>query len=220
MISKYSAVLFDFDGTLIDSSKGIFKSVLYALESFGIKETDMTRLNYFIGPPLWDSFMHQYSVDSVTADKMVEKFREDYHTSGVHISEMYDGIPEILKLLKSNGIKVGIASSKPFDFIKMILKQYDIADYFDDLVGVDFNNKQADKKFIIQNAVSALGLNMDDGILMVGDRHFDITGACENTIDSVGVLYGFGTRQELEKAGATYIIEHICELEKIVFDKN
>ena len=217
MIAKYKAVLFDFDGTLVDTSEGVFNSILYSLEHFGIKETDMSRLDYFVGPPLWHSFMHQYNVDNVTADEMVEKYREHYKVTGLYQSKLYDGMEEALKTLYDNGVKIAVASSKPEVFITELLNKFNVMKYFSFISAITFKEKNADKKIIIENAVKGLGLKMTDGILMVGDRHFDIVGANQNNIDSVGVLYGFGSKEEFEEAGATYTIETPSELKNIVF---
>jgi len=136
MNSKYKAVLFDFDGTLVDSSEGIFKSVLYSLESFGIKETDPERLNYFIGPPLWHSFMHLYGVDEQTAEKMVEKYRERYNGIGLYESRLYDGVAPMLKTLYDNGVKISVASSKPLIFIEKLLDKFEVSQYFSSVSGI------------------------------------------------------------------------------------
>lgn len=218
MTAKYKAVLFDFDGTLVDTSKGIFSSVLYALGQLGIKETDISRLNYFIGPPLQHSFMHQYNVDKETADRLIEKYREHYSAGGLYECELYSGIEDILRILCENSVKTAIASSKPEPFIRLLLEKFNIEQYFDAVSAIGFEEKNADKALIIKNAVHSLRLDEGSEILMVGDRHFDIIGAEKNRIDSVGVLYGFGSRQEFEAAGATYIIKNPCELENIVFE--
>ena len=209
----YNAVLFDFDGTIIDSMEGISKSVVYALNSFGIREDDQNNLRRFIGPPLWDSFRNYYGFDNVQANKAVEKYRERYSEYGWKEFKLYDGIDNLLKELKQNDIKLGIASAKPHTFVTKILEYAGILKCFDTIAGAELDGKRSEKPDLIRYALKSLGIynkemNMHN-IVMVGDRIYDYNGAKEIGIDFIGVLYGFGSKAEFENAKTADTVEEL-----------
>ena len=212
----YQYILFDLDGTITDSGKGIFNGVIYALEKFGIKETDQTVLNSFIGPPLVDSFMKNYSFSNQKALKAVEFYREFYRSDGIYQNTLYKGISELIKTLKQQGKKVILATSKPQPFAENILKQYDLLKYFDCVVGATFDGSLNYKSDVIRVALENSGVTDKSMAIMIGDRHYDIEGAKENNIDSIGVIYGYGDLEELKNAGADYIAENTKDILKII----
>ncbi|MGN1124066.1 MAG: HAD-IA family hydrolase [Eubacterium sp.] len=212
---KYSAVIFDFDGTICDTGEGILKSAKYALDAFGYDAPDYTELTYFIGPPLLVTFQEKFSADASRADELVKKFRERYTNKGLLESCLYDGIKELLENLKKENVKIGIASSKPQDYIEALLDHFDIRKYFDTVCGVTFTADCESKSSIISRCVRELDVSGNE-ILMVGDKKYDIEGAKANVIDSVGVLWGYGTRIELVEAGAKFIAEKISDIYSIV----
>lgn len=212
---KYSAVIFDFDGTICDTGEGILKSAKYALDAFGYDAPDYTELTYFIGPPLLVTFQEKFSADASRADELVKKFRERYTNKGLLESCLYDGIKELLENLKKENVKIGIASSKPQDYIEALLDHFDIRKYFDTVCGVTFTADCESKSSIISRCVKELDVSGNE-ILMVGDKKYDIEGAKANVIDSVGVLWGYGTRIELVEAGAKFIAEKIFDIYSIV----
>lgn len=212
---KYSAVIFDFDGTICNTGEGIIKSVKYALKAFNCTPPENDdELSVFIGPPLVQSFMKYYNFSKTEAEQLVIKYRERYSVTGVYESCLYPQIVQLLQALKKDGIKTAVASSKPKKFIDILLKKFNISKYFDAVCGVEFNSDCETKASIIARAAKML--NEDSkSILMIGDTHFDITGANENSINSTGVLWGFGTKADLENAGADFIAEKPMDIESI-----
>ncbi len=212
----YKYILFDLDGTISDSAKGIMNGVIYALKKFDIIETDQAALNTFIGPPLVDSFMKNYSFSNEKALKAVEFYREFYRSEGINQNTLYDGIDNVLKTLKQQGMTLVLATSKPTPFAETILRQYDLLKYFDYIVGATFDGKLNYKTDVIRVALEKSGITDKSLAIMIGDRHHDIDGAKENNIDSLGVLYGYGDFYELKNAGADYIAESTQDILKII----
>lgn len=210
----YEAVIFDFDGTICDTGIGIKKSAKYALDSFNIPSEDWQELDFFIGPPLLVTFQERYNQSASEADELVIKFRERYSKTGLYESELYNGIENLLSGLKANGIKIGIASSKPQDFVETLLDKFGIAKYFDSICAVSFNADCESKQSIISRCLTELNIPANKA-LMVGDRFYDIDGAKANLIDSVGVLWGYGNKFEFIESGAKYIAEKVDDIESI-----
>lgn len=211
---RYSAVIFDFDGTICDTGEGILKSAKYALDAYGIDSPDYKELTCFIGPPLLITFQEKFGADPALADELVKKFRERYTNKGVFESELYDGIKELLARLKKDGFKIGIASSKPQDYIETLLEHFGIKGYFDVICGVTFTADCESKTSIIGRCQKELDV-AGNKCIMVGDKKYDINGAKANLIDSVGVLWGYGTKFEHIEAGAKYIIDKLDDVESV-----
>lgn len=203
---RYSAVIFDFDGTICDTGEGILKSAQYALEAFGYEVPDYKELTYFIGPPLLVTFQEKFGADPATADELVKKYRERYTNKGLLESCLYDGIKELLASLKKENIKLGIASSKPQDYVEALLDHFGIRSYFDVICGVSFTADCESKANIISRCVKELEIPGNE-ILMAGDKSYDIEGAKANLIDSAGVLWGYGSRIEFAQSGARFVAE-------------
>lgn len=205
MQARFSAVLFDFDGTLVDSSEGIFKSLIYAFEADGKPSPEEKTLRKFIGPPIYDSFKNLFGYPDDKIDFMIAKYRERYREKGWREASVYPGIPALLHTLHDCGVKLATASSKPVDFIRQILDEDGLLPLFHYIGGTDFDNKSADKAEIMRGAMRALGVSANETI-MVGDRLYDIDGAHRSGLPCIAVLYGFGSREEFEKYGAEYIV--------------
>ncbi len=212
----YSYILFDLDGTLTDPGKGITNSVAYALNKFGIDVADKRELYKFIGPPLVDSFLKYYGFSEEDAERAVEYYREYFKPKGIYENEIYSGVPELLESLKRDGKKVILATSKPEIFAKEILKYFSIDKYFDFVAGATLDSSRNKKGDVIAYAIESCGITEKEKCLMVGDRNQDILGAKANGIDSLGVLFGYGDRNELESAGATYIAETVEDIIRYV----
>lgn len=210
----YDNILLDLDGTLSDNSKGIFKGVINALEYFNIeyRESD---LNSFIGPPLLDSFMNNYNMDKTQALKALEVYREYYSVDGLYENTLYDGVKNTLSALKSEGKKLYLTTAKPQVFAEKIMVRFGIDHYFEGLYGATLDTSRIHKEDIIKHVIMSNKLEKRVTI-MVGDRYHDIEGAKINGIDSIGVTYGFGSRSELEKAGANFVIDNISGLLEIL----
>lgn len=211
---RYSAVIFDFDGTICDTGEGILKSAKYALEAFGYDAPDYEELTCFIGPPLLITFQEKFGADAATADELVRKFRERYTNKGVFESKLYDGVKELLITLKKDNIKIGIASSKPQDYIETLLDHFGIKSYFDVICGVSFTADCESKASIIARCQKELD-TAGNLCLMVGDKKYDMDGAKANLIDSAGVLWGYGTKFEHIEAGAKFILEKVDDVEAV-----
>lgn len=211
---RYSAVIFDFDGTICDTGEGILKSAKYALEAFGYDAPDYEELTCFIGPPLLITFQEKFGADAATADELVRKFRERYTNKGVFESKLYDGVKELLIALKKDNIKIGIASSKPQDYIETLLDHFGIKSYFDVICGVSFTADCKSKASIIARCQKELD-TAGNLCLMVGDKKYDMEGAKANLIDSAGVLWGYGTKFEHIEAGAKFILEKVDDVEAV-----
>ena len=214
-MKEYDYILFDLDGTLTDSAEGIINSVKYALEQYGVTGLVREELLKFIGPPLQDSFMEYYHFSKEEALNAVAFYREYFSKKGIFENRVYDGIPEFLDKLKKKGKKLLVATSKPEKFTYQILAHFDLEKYFDFIAGATMDETRNQKPDIIRYALSSIENLNPDKVVMIGDRHHDIDGAIINHIDSIGVLYGYGTREELTKAGATYIASGVAELEEL-----
>ncbi len=215
MKKSFDVILFDLDGTLTDPGEGITNSVAYALNKYGIVNTDRTELYPFIGPPLYASFMKYYGFSEEEAIKAVDYYREYYTDKGIFENRLYDGIADCLKRLTEAGKKLLVATSKPEIFAKKILAHFDIEQYFTIVVGATLDGHLIEKSDIISYAFKNSGLSKDNA-MMVGDRSFDILGAKEQGVTSAGVLWGYGDREELETSGADIIFERVEDIEKIL----
>ena len=209
---NYKYILFDLDGTLTDPKLGITKSVAYALKSYGIEVEDLDSLLKFIGPPLKDSFVKYYGFSEEQGVEAVERYREYFKPYGIYENKVYDGVENMLAKLVKCGKKVILATSKPTVFANVILEHFNLKQYFTCVVGSELDGSRVKKGDVVAEALRQAGVTDKSVAVMVGDREHDIFGAKENEIDSVGVLYGYGDRAELETAGAGYIVESVEEL--------
>ena len=203
----YQYLFFDLDGTLTDPGLGITNSVMYALRKFDIDVTDRTRLYSFIDPPLKDSFRAYYGFSDEQCECAVRYYREYFKKSGMYENEVYDGIFELLTRLKASERSLVVATSKPEVFALEILRHFDLYRYFDFVAGATLNDVRNQKADIIKYALETLNITEKTSAIMIGDRKHDIIGAKETGLDSIGVLYGYGTYDELKNAGATYIAD-------------
>ena len=210
----YKNVLFDLDGTLTDPKEGISNGFIYALDKYNIKVSEKEKLYSFIGPPLFDTFKTFGFTDEV-AIEAVAHFRKYYNEVGKLENEVYENIHTMLETLKSRGFKLAVATSKPTVFSVEILKHFGLDKYFDFISGASFDGSLMHKGDIIKVALDTLELNPSETI-MIGDRKHDILGAKEHNLDSVGVLYGFGNKEEFIKAGATFIVEEVLDILEIL----
>lgn len=211
---KQKHILFDLDGTLTDPMMGITKSVRYALNYYGIEVNDLNDLLPFIGPPLRDSFKEYYGFDEAKANEAVEKYREYYKTDGIFDNKVYQGMVDCLQTLKDSGKKLYVATSKPEFFAKQIIEHFSLSKYFEYVGGSEFNSREK-KAEVIEYVLKTNQIDNDD-VIMVGDRKHDIIGAHENKIPCVGVLYGYGTEDELKQYQADYLVSTVEELTELL----
>lgn len=212
----YEFILFDLDGTLTESGQGIVNSVVYALKKMGIEENDKANLDKFVGPPLLDSFMKYYDFTEEDAKKAIIFYREYFTEKGIYEAPLYEGIETTLKYLKDSVKTLYVATSKPEVYARRILQHLQVENYFADIVGSNLDGTKVNKDEIISFLLEKNGITDKSKVLMVGDREHDIFGAKKVGVDSVGVLYGYGDYQELESAGATYIIEKLDDIIEMV----
>lgn len=214
----FDIVLFDLDGTLTDSGLGITNSVKYALGKYGIEVADRSELFRFIGPPLVDSFQLFYGFSPEEALEITHVYREYYSTKGIFENEVYDGIEELLKKLNENGKRVIVATSKPEPFAKRILDHFGLSQYFEYIAGSNMDETRSTKAEVIEYALESCGITDLSKAVMVGDREHDIIGAKKIGMKSIGVLFGYGDREELRKAGADYIAATASEIFDIIIN--
>ena len=212
---KFKNIFFDLDGTLTDPFEGISNSVNYALGKMNLPLADINTLRRFIGPPLSDSFM-SLGLTLTQAKQAIGYYREYYSEKGIFENIPYAGIGNLLQKLKENGFNCIVATSKPRNFAVGVLEHFELAKYFDVVAGPELSQLHSEKKDIISEAVFCLGITETHDCLMVGDRIFDVNGAHLCNISAAGVLWGYGTRDELVGACAEYIVEDIPELEKLL----
>ena len=215
-VIMFDYILFDLDGTITKSEQGIVNSVIYALKEFGINETDREKLKAFIGPPLDASFMKYYGFDACKAKKAVEYYRVYYKDKGIFEAPLYEDVKQTLVTLKSMGKRLFLATSKPTVFAKQILEHWEIDGFFEDAVGSNLDGTRVKKDEVITEVLNSNRISDRSKVLMVGDREHDILGAKKVGIKSVGVLYGYGDLDELNSAGADFIIENIGDIINIV----
>lgn len=204
---KIHTILFDLDGTLTDSGEGIMNAVRYTLERYE-KEATEEELRSFIGPPLQTQFEQFLKVSEEEGKRAVSIYREYYTKRGIYENKVYPGISDVLKQLKQAGFRLCIATSKPEKFAVQIAEHFNFAQYFDRIGGALMDGNRTKKREVIEYVLTEEQIgDQREGILMVGDRKHDICGAKQTGLRSMGVLYGYGSQEELETAGADWIVE-------------
>lgn len=210
MKKKY--VLFDLDGTLTDSQEGIMNSIEYALDSFGIQVEDRAVLRPWLGPPLVDSLMKYHGFDREQALKGVEKYREYFDVKGIFENRVYDGMEALLSGLQAEGYILMTATSKPEVAAKRITDHFGLTKYFTFVGGASLDDSRVHKGGVIRYVLETNQIQDRSAVMMVGDRENDIMGAKQNGLESIGVLYGYGSRDELEAAGADHIAKTVEDI--------
>lgn len=209
----FSYVIFDFDGTVVDTGEGIIKSLQYSFRQMGRDVPDMSDLKRFIGPPIHYSYTHYYGVSEQEVGEYIKKYRERYTVKGIYECELYKGIIELIEALKARGIKVGIASSKPLRLIYSVADHLGITELFDAVVGVRIDDSNhSSKTGLILEAMKLMGTEDKNQVLMVGDRLYDIEGARGAGVKSCGVLWGYGSEEEFREYHADFIVKDAPEI--------
>ncbi|MGB8452015.1 MAG: HAD family hydrolase [Anaerocolumna sp.] len=209
-------ILFDLDGTVTNPKEGITKSIQYALHHMGIEVEDLDSLCKHIGPPLKYGFMDFWNFSEEEADRGISLYREYFSVTGIYQNYEYEGIKELFECLTKAGKMLILATSKPEKFARLIMGHFHLDQYFYDICGASMDSKRSKKGDIIRYALDKNNITNLEQAVMVGDRLHDIEGAKENKIDSIGVLYGFGTREELTEAGAGETAATVEELKAIL----
>ncbi len=222
--SNKNIIMFDLDGTLTASHHGILNSCRYALRHLNVEVPETSVLMKFIGPPLLESFQTFCGLDPEKAKQAVMIYREYYKEKGIYENEVYEGIPDVLRQLKDSGKKICLATSKPEIFANNILKHFDLDQYFDIICGSDLSGLRDDKTgvigAVIEKCIEELGSTKKEMItqmIMIGDREHDVYGASSHHLPCIGVLYGYGSEEELLHAGAAVTVRSPYEIvEKLV----
>lgn len=215
-MNKFKYILFDLDGTLIDSGKGIINAVKYALKKYGIDETNEALLRSFVGPPLNQQFAKCYGFSAEKSLEAVMVFREYYETKGILENEMYEDIDKVLKHLKEQGNFLMVATSKPEKFAHNILAQHDLEKYFDFIGGSLVDGSRVTKIQVLDHVLKTNEINNADEALMIGDTKYDMIGAKNFNLKTVAVTYGYGTKEELLAAKPDFVVDTPTEILQIV----
>lgn len=205
-------IFFDLDGTLADPTEGISRSVIHALTQMNRPIPDETTLRKFFGPPLRKSFRELAAMTADEAETAVAHYRAYFAKNGIYENIMYPGVGDLLRELSDTGRTLILATFKPTVYAKGILESFGVLKYFSHLSDVkladDFNSKTG----IIKDLLYRAGVQELNGCVMVGDRSYDMEAAKEAGIRAIGVLYGFGSREELVAAGADAVVDTVSQL--------
>ena len=213
-VTEYTDLLFDLDGTLTDPAEGITNSIRYALRTLGYEIPPQSRLLSFIGPPLLDSFIDLCGCDATRARELVDTFRIYFKDRGILENQMYDGIPDLLASLRAAGYRIYLATSKPEEFARRVLDGFSLTQYFDGICGSEFDGKRDKKAEVIRYLLDSHKIGADRRLLMIGDTEYDVLGAAELSIPTLGVSYGYGSVSELISAGAISVLPSVAALKK------
>ncbi len=214
-MSKYKVVAFDLDGTLTNPERGLLSAFVYAFKRLGVRYESRESLKRYIGPPLYDEWQKDFGWTFDEASYAVDVFREYYNIYGWWDNEVYPGIEPLLKGLKSCGKKLVVATSKPEETAKRVLRLFGLDKYFDYIAGASMNGSEDLKWQILTRALDAVGAEKSTSVL-VGDRKYDAEGAKITGIDSIGVLWGHGSEEELNGAGFTATLKSPDEVAKYI----
>lgn len=216
---NFDYAIFDFDGTLADTGEGVFESIQYAVKETGHELLTEKQLHTFIGPPLEASLKRECNIEGEEAQEIVKKYREHYAKIGIFKLRFFDSTVSTLKTLHEAGVKIGVGSSKPEKFIKEILDNCNLTEYFDCISGASLEENHKNKIGIVSTALDRLNVKDKSRALMIGDRCFDVEGAHGCGIECVCVLEGgYGSREEFEEAGAEYTVETLADTVKLIIN--
>ena len=214
-------ILFDLDGTLTDSGPGILNCLEYALQDQGIPVPEREEMRKLLGPPLVVTFCDVFGMNEEQASQAIDKYRERYHDVGLFENSVYDGVPELLAELQGAGLRLATATSKPEYSATRILQHFELDQYFDFIGAAALDGSRDSKNLVIAHTLQNTNTHpTSHNIIMIGDRHHDVHGAKEHGIDTIGVLWGYGDRDELDEAGAINIAKNPVELRDLLLDSS
>lgn len=209
-------LLFDLDGTLTDPTDGIVRAVAHALERLGERMPEEVSLPALIGPPLHEAMgVLLQTTDRARIEAGVLAYREHYGETGLFENRVYPGIPEALEALRRAGHDLRVATAKPILYARRVLAHFDLDRHFEAVHGAEFDGRRANKGELIRYILSVDGLDPDLTV-MIGDRRHDLDGARSSGIRGVGVLWGFGSREELEASAPLALVASVGELPSVV----
>jgi len=211
-----STVLFDLDGTLTDPFEGITRSIQYALEKMGAEVPDRSTMRWCIGPPLWESFRVLLGTEDKTElDRAVALYRERYTVTGLFENSLVAGIPELLADLSGAGQQLHVCTSKPHAYAGRIVEHFGLMRFFGKVYGAELDGTRSAKAELIAHILAQEGI-ASSAAAMIGDRKHDLIGANANGVAGIGVLWGYGSREELEAEKPVLIAERPAEISAIL----
>lgn len=212
----FSTFLFDLDGTLTDPFEGITRSIQYALENMGAEVPHATDLKWCIGPPLWDSFKVLLKTDNQSdLDRAVDLYRERYTVTGLFENTLIAGVPELLKTLTGDGRRLHVCTSKPHSYAGKIVEHFGLRDFFGTVFGSELDGTRSAKADLISHILETEDLSASE-VVMIGDRKHDLIGANANNVASIGVLWGYGDKAELQSEDPIGIAQRPQEILDII----
>lgn len=215
-MKEYKTVLFDLDGTIVDSLEGICNSIRYAVNKLGFELPEDEDLGYFVGPPLHRSFEQRFGLDREETERAVATYREHYHSKGIYECRTYEGICELIKELSASGREVYVATAKSTPYAKEVISYIGLGEHFVEVVGSHLNGERSTKAEIIGHILESYPQIEAASTIMVGDTHYDIEGANANGIDSVAVTYGPGDQGLLQEAGPSFSVDSAAGLRELL----
>jgi phosphoglycolate phosphatase len=213
---KYSTIFFDLDGTLCDSLTGIQNCIEYTLAQFGIKLTADSDIKKLIGMPLQESLEQFYFHDKDKAWEAVGFFRKHYEINGICQCTLYTGIATLLKTLKEQGANLYILTAKPTPYAKKIAAFHNVDNYFDAILGCELDGSNSEKSFLIDSVLRKMPNRSAQDCVMVGDRKHDVFAGKATGINTIGILYGYGSSEELKNAGADHCFATVEDLKNFL----
>ncbi|GAB3670635.1 HAD family hydrolase [Salinisphaera aquimarina] len=210
---RYKVLLFDLDGTLTDPREGITRCVQHALARQGVDVPDLGQLECFIGPPLKQSFMEFYGMNSAAAERAVADYRERFGALGMFENKLYAGMVDLLIALKRSGRQLFVATSKPWFYARQIVTHFGLDEYFGRVYGSELDGTRTEKHALIAHILREEKLDVAQ-TLMIGDRKFDLIGARHNGVANAAVGYGYGSREELLAEAPDYFFDTLDELDR------
>jgi phosphoglycolate phosphatase len=216
MTTPYSAILFDLDGTIVDSAPGITATLAYTFDRMGLPVPDQAELVQYVGPPILDSFRDLAHMDLATSHRALEIYREQYLAHGVTDATLYPGVADVLKAIFDAGVPLSLATSKPEGPARIILDHVDVLRYFTVVTGASDDETRSAKKDVVAEAMQRLAA-FDAGLsntIMVGDRHYDILGAAANNVPTIFVEWGYGSVDE--QADSVAVVNDAATLQRLL----
>lgn len=196
-MKKYKYLLLDLDGTITDSFDSVANCFIYALSFFGVSVEDRSKLIPAMGPPLKNTFMELFGFSEADAELATKKYRERYNMYNTIENKLYTGIKDVLYSLKDAGYKLILATSKPEEYAVKILRYFEIFDCFYDVCGASFDKSRSEKYDVLCYLLDKNGITDLSTAVMIGDRKYDLEAAQMLGLDAIGVLYGYGSYEEL-----------------------
>ena len=219
-MSKYDVIAFDLDGTLTDPAPGLVRGFEYCFKKLGLPYGSLDSLRKYIGPSLFELWQEDFGLTPEEADHAIMVFREYYNIYGWWDNRPYDGIREVLSELKGSGKTLVLATSKPIETAKSVLKLFGLTEYFD-YAGGAYSHKRDKKCEVLEDSLTAVGIDVKNPsdlarCILIGDRCYDAEGAKIMGIDSMGVLYGYGTEEEIKESGFTLIAKTVGDIRRLI----